>query len=208
MNTALFSYYIIPLFTLHLARDTKYLYSNFSTICSALERHLEFFIWCAVTGIYFFLSIRRLYRSFASDPRFSPAAEDQAIAGSSGSPAKNKKENRLPAVSAGLLFCSALLPYLPEKLPFLSALHLLTAFSSSVLFFYCLFSLSFRLYFASPSLGRPALLLLIAAVSFCLAAWVYSGIINTAMEICLVFTACLLIRRFSLLFAKAHRPPG
>ena len=185
MNTALFSYYIIPFITLRLARGTEYLYSNFSTIRSVFERHLEFLAWCAVTGLYFYLAIRRLYR-------YLP---------------KKKKENRLPAVAAGLLFCSALLPYLPETLPILSALHLVTAFTSSVFLFLCLFQLSFQLYFTSPSLGRPALLLLIGAVSFCLAAWAYSGIINTAMEVCLVLTACLLIRRLSLIFERNYTLP-
>ena len=177
MYTYLFSYYIIPLLTLWLARGTQYLHSNFSTIRSAFERQLEFSLWCLITGLYFFISIRRLYQNFSS-------------------------ANHLPAIAAGLLLASALFPYLPEDLPVLSLLHLLTAFTSSVLLYYCLLNLSLTLYEREPALGRPALLLLIASISFCLAAWAYSGIINTAMEICLVFTACLLIRRFTLLFAK------
>lgn len=208
MNTFLFSYYIIPFITLRLARGTEYLYSNFSTIRSAFERHLEFLAWCIITGLYFFFSVRQLYRNFPPDSHFSPIPEDitpapeNAFQTEKYSAITQKQENRLPAVAAGLLLVSALLPYLPENLPVFSVLHLLTAFTSSVLLYYCLISLSLRLYFFNPALGRPALLLLIASISFCLSAWIYSGIINTAMEICLVFTACILIRRFTLLFER------
>ncbi|MCI7263724.1 MAG: hypothetical protein SPF91_04785 [Clostridium sp.] len=176
MITALFSYYIIPFLTLHLARGTGYFTTNFSCIRSDQGRHLEFLLWCSVTGIYFFSSLSLLCR------RILPT----------------RKGRQLPGLSAALFLLSALLPYLPEQYPTLSFLHLICAFLSSVLLFFCLLLLSLRLYDLRPSLGRTALCLLIMAVCFCLGAWIWSGIINTAMEICLVLTACLLIRRFSL----------
>lgn len=177
MNTALFSYLIIPLFTLHLARGTNYFSTNFSCIRSDQGRHLEFLLWCAVTGLYFFVSLTRLCR------RLLPSG----------------RGTQLPAVSAGLFLFSALFPYLPEDYPLLSLFHLFCAFAAVVFLLLCLLMLSLKSYALSPSTRRPALCLLLTSIAFCLGTWIRSGIINTAMEICLVVTACLLIRYFSRL---------
>ena len=174
MNTALFSYVIIPFLTLHLARGTNYFSTNFSCIRSDEGRHLEFLLWCAVTGTYFFVSLTRLYRLLLPSDR----------------------GKQLPALSAGLFLLSALFPYLPEEHPLLSLLHLSCAFAAAVLLLFCLFTLSLKSCGLCPSKGRKALGFLIASIVFCLGSWFRSGIINTAMEVCLVLTACLMIRYF------------
>lgn len=174
MNTALFSYFIIPLITFHLARGTDLFSTNFSTLRTVMERRFEFFLWCLITGSYFCLSICRLNSFYAL-----------------------KKKLLLPIAAAGLLLLSAFLPYRPDLFPLLSGLHLLSAFFSSLLLAHCLLALTLRLYFARPSKGRPLLLFFLISFTFCICSWIWTGIINTAMEICIVLTAGLMVRLLS-----------
>ena len=181
MITAIFSYLLIPLSTLFLARGTGYFSTNISSIRSSLSRQGEFLFWCALTGGYFFLSLRRILRK-------------------AGAPYDSRPQSLLLAAGGVMTAAFALTPYLPGRYPRLALFHVASALAASLALFFCLLLLSVRIYGEKPDSGRPLLLILIAAASFCLSSWILSGIINTAMELCLVLTACFLIRRFSLLF--------
>ena len=106
------------------------------------------------------------------------------------------------------------------------------ALAAALLFLYNLFYLSLQLYFSSPdpvrssstlslagffskfthsldspaARGRLCLLLLWISSIFCLDSWILSGIINSAMEICLTLTAGVLFWLFfpSLRLASNH----
>ena len=131
-----------------------------------------------------------------------------------------------------LLTAAALLPYTPEHLPVCAILHTLLALAAALLFLYNLFYLSLQLYLSSPAparysqtpsntaffsklthsldspaaRGRLCLLLLWTSCVFCLDSWILSGIINSAMEICLTLTAGVLFWLFfpSLRLASNH----
>lgn len=131
-----------------------------------------------------------------------------------------------------LLTAAALLPYTPEHLPVCAILHTLLALAAALLFLYNLFYLSLQLYLSSPAparysqtnsntaffsklthpldspaaRGRLCLLLLWISCVFCLDSWILSGIINSAMEICLTLTAGVLFWLFfpSLRLASNH----
>lgn len=92
-------------------------------------------------------------------------------------------------LSAGMMFAFVATPYLPARFPLLSALHVFSALLSTVVLFFCLLFLAFKLYWTAPGKGRPCLLLLIATAVFCISSFILSGIINTAMEISFVL-AC------------------
>lgn len=184
MITAIFSYVLVPLATLFLARGTGYFSTNFSSIRFSFSRQGEFLLWCALTGGYFFLSLRRIVRR-------------------AGAPYASRPTDFFLSAGAALTAAFALTPYLPNRFPRLSFVHVLSALAASLALFFCLLLLSVKIYLAQPDLGRPFLLILIAAASFCLTSWILSGIINTAMEVCLVLTACYLIRRFSLVFVNS-----
>lgn len=175
MISSFFSYLLIPAFTLFLARDASLFSTNFSSFCGQPGRRLEFLLWCLVTGGYFCFSLRTLMRTFYNS-RFSV----------------------LPAAGTLFYLISALLPYRPTSAPLLSLLHVVGSFCASVLLLLCLYLLAFRLCRKSPRRGMRCLLELAAASLFCIIAWSLTGIINTAMEICLIITASLQIPQFSL----------
>jgi hypothetical protein len=184
MHTVIFSYIFVPLSTLYLARGTDLFATNFSSISISRSRQAEFLLWCLLTGGYFFVSLKRILQGAG---RSFPVRMEAGILSAC-------------AWTAGLF---VLLPYLPSRFPLLSALHVLSALTASLAFFFCLLTLSVKVYLQRPGQGRPLLILLILTASFCCAALIATGIINTAMEICLVIAACVLIRRFFILFACA-----
>ena len=109
---------------------------------------------------------------------------------------------------------------------------ILLALAAALLFLYNLFYLSLQFYLSSPApdrysqtnshtaffsklthsldspsaRGRLCLLLLWTSCVFCLDSWILSGIINSAMEICLTLTAGVLFWLFfpSLRLASNH----
>lgn len=120
----------------------------------------------------------------------------------------------------------------PGAPPVCAILHTLLALAAALLFLYNLFYLSLQLYLSSPAparysqppsntaffsklthsldspaaRGRLCLLLLWISCVFCLDSWILSGIINSAMEICLTLTAGVLFWLFfpSLRLASNH----
>lgn len=117
-----------------------------------------------------------------------------------------RKELVLLYLSAGMMFAFVATPYLPARFPLLSALHVFSALFSTVVLFFCLLFLAFKLYWTAPGKGRPCLLLLIATAVFCISSFILSGIINTAMEISFVLACCLLIRLYLRLFCLERGP--
>lgn len=193
MPTILFSYVLIPLSTLFLSRGTSLFHTNFSSIRTVLERQGEFLLWGLLTGGYFFLSLRALIGRLDADRGGLPVS-------------KSCLRILLSASLWGMILFLAI-PYRPEDAPVSSALHVGFALLASCLFLLCLFFFVMEIYWQDADRGRPLLLLLLIAVTACLASWILSGIINTAMEICLVFTGCYLIRRFWILLPKRGNTP-
>ena len=180
MLSFIFSYFLIPAFTLFLARGISPFSTNFSSLCREPERQTEFFLWCLVTGGYFFFSLRALMRSLFR-PRLA----------------------FLPAAGTALYLICVLLPYRPAIFPVLSVIHVAGTFCATVLLLLCLYTLAFRLRLLAPRRSMRCLLELSAASLFCLFSWMLSGIINASMEICIVITAAIQIRRLS---APLHLP--
>lgn len=171
-----FTYILIPSLTLFLARGTDWFSTNFSTISIALKRQPEFLLWSLVTGSYFFFTIRRVFKK---------GRDIKSI----------KKETLLFFTAAWMMVLFVIIPYLPARFPSLSVIHVVSALLCSVFFFLCLLSLTLKSYWQEPKRYRSCLIALIAAASFCACAFILTGIINSAMEICFVITCSLLAKR-------------
>ena len=110
-----------------LARGTGYFSTNFSSIRTSLSRQGEFLLWSIITGTYFFFSLRFIL--FQAKKQFDI-----------------RKELVLLYLSAGMMFAFVATPYLPARFPLLSALHVFSALLSTVVLFFCLLFLAFKLY--------------------------------------------------------------
>lgn len=176
MLLTFFSYFAIPALTLFLVRGTDWFSTNLSSISISLSRQADFLLWSVVTGCYFFFVLTRLFRK---------RARVQDI----------KKETALFFSAAWMMIIFVITPYLPARFPLLSVVHVASALACSLMFFFCMLLLTLKAYWNSPEKYRLCLCGLIAAASFCAAAFILTGIINSAMEICFVVTGSLLAER-------------
>lgn len=182
MLLTFFSHFAVPFFTLFLARGTDLFSTNFSSISISLSRQAEFLTWSAVTGGYFYVAVTRLLK------------KQRQLK-------ETKKETAFFFTAVLMMGVFVLAPYLPAKFPFLSFVHVTSALTCSLLFFLCLLLLTLNAYFRDPKRYRHCLILLIAAAVFCICAFIVTGIINSAMEICFVITCSLLSSRLLALSA-------
>lgn len=160
----LFAYLIVPISTLLMPGKSGWLESNFSVIGSRAPGQPFFVLWGIFTGIFFYLLLNRLN------------AQVLALT-------QKQLSHLLPSCSVLLLFVSLLFPYLPESMPFLSALHVFCAFFSSVGLFLCLAALAHMLQTCS-SAYRPYFYLLGVIPPVCLGLFFAAdGIISSGMEI-------------------------
>lgn len=180
MLLTFFSLIAVPALTLFLARGTGLFSTNFSSISISLSRQGDFLLWSLVTGLYFFFVIKKLLKK---------RRLHHCI----------KKETALFITAAGMMVVFVLTPYLPAQFPFLSVLHVASALACSLMFFFCLLLLTLKAYLDTPGRYRGCLISLTAAAVFCICAFILTGIINSAMEICFVITASFLTRRLLLL---------
>lgn len=176
MISTLFCHIIIPLSTVLLARGTDWFSTNFSSIRTAFSRQEEFLIWCLIVGGYFYYTVRRLMeqRRAAADVQW---------------------ERTLFILSAVAMAFFVLIPYRPVRFPLLSAIHVAAALICCVSFFLCILLLILDAYWKSPGRYRLCLIWLYWSAVFCICAFLLTGIINSAMEICFVLTCSQLCRR-------------
>lgn len=183
MALSFISYVLIPLCTLILARGTDWFSTNFSVISIAMSRQLEFLTWSGLIGCYFYYSVTNIFKIRRTLQNI-------------------KKETVSFFLAAGLMILFVLTPYIPTQLPFLSSIHVTSAFVCSVLFYLCLLSLTLRAYFYAPQPYRICLIELIIIAVFCICAFLLTGIINSAMEICFVLVGSVTAKQLLALEYK------
>ena len=124
---------LIPVLTLILPDRGGWFTSNFSAAASEYPKNLLLMLWVLVTGISFHTSLKQTAELAA--PYLSV-----------------KKEAVLADASILSLIVSVLLPYRPETWYYVSALHVLIAFSSTVIFFTALTVMDLRFFFEGPEI--------------------------------------------------------
>lgn len=167
------AYVIIPVYTVLFARDTDLFTTNFSVIGSTNGRQNAFFLWGILVGWYFFRELKGILPLVPNSGR----------------------EHRVTITACVLLALAVSTPYLPDRLPFQAAFHVVCAFSSSVLLLSCMYSLILKLYRRDRSSYRPYLTGI--SVTACLSAILLfaAGIVSSALEIFFTISCTILIRR-------------
>ncbi len=174
----LLSYLIIPVLTLLLPGRSNWFTSNFSVAGSDFPRNILLVIWAII--------IARFYHTFL-----------KRTIGQTKSFLKAEKELVLTDVSACLLVGSVFLPYRPESCPVISFLHLIMAFTSTVIFFLAITMMNLKFYFLAPDLfSCPSALLIFAIAGTLLLLILCDFLISSALEIFLTFFSCSWLRLF------------
>lgn len=173
MVLKLLAYLIIPTYTILFTKGYNWLTTNFSVIGNLFDKKLAFITWGILVGLYFYLIFRKL-RSLT---------------------ALGTVCSKLIPAALILLFCAVTTPYLPEKFPLKSFLHIIFAFVSTVLLLTFLLIVIWNQYKRFP--GRYFRYLAgwaaIIAVSVILLA--AAGIISSALEIFITITTVILSDR-------------
>ena len=174
----LFSWFLIPCVTVLAAGGTGYLTSNFSVTASLAPGSYLLITWAVLTGGFFHFLITR-------------------IIGHAGCLLPVGKEPRLTDLAVFLLMFSVFLPYSPEKHPGASALHVMAAFTATVLFYVVITILDLKLYFQYPDQFSflTGLLAVAAAGTFSLLI-LAEFLISSALEIFLTVFASLWLDTF------------
>lgn len=171
--TLFLTYFLVPCITLILPGNTNWFTSNFSVAAAEYPQNILLLFWAGITTQTYRLSLKQTIRQ--TSPFFGA-----------------KMEWFLANGSAYLLLVSVCLPYQPEKNPVISSLHVLLAFSSTVIFFLAITIYALKLYTISPNLFSIPICLLIFAMAVSISLLILCDfLISSILEIFLTLFACL-----------------
>lgn len=169
----LFTYLIIPVFTLDFVKGYNWFTTNFSVIGSQWNRQSEFVLWGIFVGGYYFLCLRAIIGKMPS--------------------LQQKRLLWLPTFALMFLVCAITTPYLPEITPFKAVLHVAFALIASAFLLLSLFLVILHLYHIEPETYTGFLFALTLLTIFCAILFLSAGIISSALEIFFTLSSAILV---------------
>lgn len=170
------AYILIPVYTVLFVQGSNWFTTNFSVIGNQIGRQEAFVLWALLVGIYFFYSLQIIVAQMAVPP----------------------KATWLIPLALLLLASSVITPYLPEKLPLKSMLHIVFSFMAALCLLLSMGNILWRLYQDDRKKYRPYLIGLAGIAIFSILLLILAGIISSALEIFFTITSSLLVRRIYL----------
>lgn len=167
------AYFIIPVYTFLFAWGTNLFTLNFSVLGSLASRKNAFLLWGMIVGAYFYYVLKKIIRTL---PR-------------------SRKESVVLHSGLLLLAFAVTTPYLPENRPFRAFLHVIFAFTASVLLLGCLYLIVWKLFCMNRDVYRPYLQALNVITVISAALLVLAGIVSSALEIFFTVSCTLLLIR-------------
>lgn len=167
------AYIVIPIYTILFAWGTDWFRLNFSVLGSIANRKNAFLLWGIIVGVYFYYVLKRIIKGIPS----------------------NRKESVISACALLLLAFAVTTPYLPEIRPFQSFLHVIFAFSASVLLLGCLYLIVWKLYRMNEQAYGIYFTLLNVITACSASLLLLAGIVSSALEIFFTITCTLLLIR-------------
>lgn len=167
------AYILIPIYTIWFVEGTNWFTTNFSVLGNMFGRSEEFVLWGLMVGIYFFWCLRRIVRMMKEKP----------------------KGTFLIPASLLLLTFALTTPYLPDKLPLKSFLHIIFAFMAAVCLMLCLYLIVWQLYQSNREDYRSYVRCLVFITLFSGFLLVLAGIVSSALEIFFTISTVILVRR-------------
>ena len=169
---------VIPVLTIIVSGPGDWFHINFSVVGSMFPQNMILLLWAIVIGCF--------YHSFTTQTFFQTADFlDTRI------------EQIMIDFSITLLIASVFLPYQPSMRPIISGLHLIMAFSASVIFFIAVTIADIKLYMVEPVLFvLPTALLIMAIVATIGLLIVCDFLITSALELFLTLFSCFWLQLF------------
>ena len=172
----LYGWYLLPAYTLLFAGPAEWFQTNFSVLAMSSRKHYwAFLMWGGITAVYFGIILVRLTRGLSAARRWVVLA--------------------LMGVALVSLTLGIPLPYLPDRFPILSEIHIFLCFTTSM---WLMAALLLIILGQCPRMPIRYMSMLHgwwyitggSGILFCL-----SGMVSSAMEIYFVLSAALLCRR-------------
>lgn len=167
------AYLIIPIYTFLFAWGTDLFTLNFSVLGSFATRKNAFLLWGILVGAYFYYVLREIIKRLPC----------------------HEKEAALTYTALILLFLAVTTPYLPEHKPFDAFLHVVFAFSASVLLLSTLYFILWKLKNMNRRIYRPYLDCLYAITAISAMLLSLAGIVSSALEIFFTVSCTVLLKR-------------
>ena len=172
------SRFLIPVLTFSVSGSKNWFTLNFSVNHAYFPGNVLLITWAMVVGGFYHTFTKQSVR------KMSPYLNAD-------------KELIVIDISVCLLFTSVLFPYRPSTTPFLAFLHLITAFSATVLFFLAITAMNLRLYVMAPDLFALPTGLLVFAICVSISLLVLCDfLITSALEIFLTLFSCFWLTLF------------
>ena len=169
----LLAYFVIPIYTIWFVGDTDWFALNLSVLSSQAERRNAFFIWGILVEVFFYLALKKIIFLL---PR-------------------KKAAMTVMNTACILLALGITTPYLPERLPFQSFLHVAFAFSASLLLLVCLYQITLSLYKRNRPYYETYLVALVFITTISGLLLLAAGIVSSALEIFFTISSCIFVRK-------------
>nr|WP_294490184.1 hypothetical protein [uncultured Anaerosporobacter sp.] len=170
----MFSYFIIPVYTILLARQDSLFDANLSIISSDIAHKDAFMLWAFMIVAFIYLVLSRVISNHKL--RYK------------------KLDNILVVVSCVLLLLSATTPFLPDIYPVKAELHVVFAFTSTVVLLLAFLLITWELH----SLDKKQyniffiLIIIIGLISFFL--FIYFGMVTGFLEVFITITGTIMAK--------------
>lgn len=170
----IFSYFIIPVYTILLARQDSFFDANLSIISSDIAHKDAFMLWTFMIVAFIYLILSKVISNHKLRYR--------------------KVDNILVVVSCVLLLLSATTPYHPDLNPVKAEIHVVFAFTSTVVLLLAFLLITWEL----RSLDKKQYniffisVIIIGFISFFL--FIYFGMVTSFLEVFITITGTLMAK--------------
>ena len=174
MLLRIFSYFIIPVYTIYLALQDSLFESNLSVISSNPQHKDDFMLWSIMVVLFLYLVLTKVIKN--NQLRYS------------------KLDRFFVYGSCLLLLLAAVTPYVPTNDPVKAKWHIIFAFSSTVFLFFSFLSIILELYQQDAKQYKKHLISIVVIVLISILLLVLIGIVSGFLEVIITISTALLAK--------------
>lgn len=170
----IFSYFVIPVYTILLARQDSLFDSNLSLISSAVEHKNAFMLWVFMIVIFIYLVLSKVISNYKLR--------------------HTKLDHALVITSCVLLLLSGATPYLPDINPIKAKVHVVFAFTSTVVLLLVFLAITLELRKVDKKQYNIFFILVVVIGIISVILFIYFGMVTGFLEAFITITATLLAK--------------
>lgn len=174
MLLRIFSYFIIPVYTIFLALQDNLFESNLSVISSNPQHKNDFMLWCIMVVLFLCVVLTKVIHNNQLH--------------------HSKLDHFFVYSSCLLLLLAAITPYVPTDDPIKAKWHIIFAFSSTVFLLFSFLSITLELYHRNAKQYKKYLISTIVIALISILLLVTIGIVSGFLEVVITISTTLLAK--------------